>query len=306
MIKEIDENDEYSRTVEDLISIYEEEPTLKDVFVEGEHDKHFFEFFFDYNNLENIVVYQISSISIREKIFNELGLQNKKSKKNQVISLAYDLFINLSSYKQLRCIVDKDMDEYFEDSLFHWDLLLYTDYTSREMYFLNPMTIKKFIKLYLHGLPISEFELIKKICQILQEIFLIRLTLKKIDENVELIPFSNKKRCPSLKFNITFNSSKYIKDLIISRALNIKFESFVSIINDFREKLSEDVRNNIRGHDFSNLLAYFLGKNYKRKINKKSRKFDEINVEASLYSCIEISDLLEENLFKNLYNWASN
>ena len=303
MIEEFVE-DEYSRTVEDLISIYEEESTIKDVFVEGEYDKHFIDFFFDYLNIENVTIYEISSIAVTEQYFEVLGLQDKNCKKNQVISLSYELFKKLNSYKQVRCIVDKDMDDYFEKPLFDWETLLYTDYTSREMYFLNPKTIKKFIKLNLYGLSISENELIDKICEVLQEIFLIRLTLKRIGSNAKLVPFSTKKRCPSSKFNIKFKKLKYIKDLINSRAISIETDNFIDIMDKFKKKLSNSYRNNIRGHDFSILLAYFLNKNYKKKINKKQRKFDEINVEAALYCCIEVPDLLKENLFNELWKWA--
>lgn len=302
----VEEYDEYYRSVSDLLDIYEEEPNIQDLFVEGEYDKVFFEYFFDSNGIHDITIYDISTIKVSKDYSDKLSLSLNQNKKNQVITLAFELFEKMETYHQVKCVVDKDFDEYLLDSLHEWETLLYTDYTSREIYFLNPKTIKKFIKLGLYGLPINENEIIKNLVIILQEIFLIKLVSLKNQINCKELPFSNKKRCPSSNFQIDFNRNKYIEDYFGVRLSSDKFKELEYEIEEARQKLSNDYRNNIRGHDFPDLFSHFLNCNYKKKFNKKKRKFDKINLESTLYCCIDMEDLKKEILFKKILKWAKN
>lgn len=299
------ENDynEYYRTVADLLDIYEEEPEIRDIFVEGEEDKTFFEFFLESNNIYDVIVYDISSIKVSKDYSEKLGLSINKNKKNQVLVLAFELTEKLKPPNQARCVVDKDFDSYLLKSLFNWEVLYYTDYANREMYFLNPKTFKKFIKIGLHGLPINEFELINRLVLILQEIYLIKLASITLGLNLRKLNFSNKKRCPSSHYNINFEESKYIQDYLGVSPKSKIYTKFSNEIHKLRKGLSKDFRNNIHGHDLSDLLTHYLNCNYKKKINGKKRKFSSVNIESTLYCCIELKDLKNEPLFKKILQW---
>ena len=108
--------------------------------------------------------------------------------------------------------------------------------------------------------------------------------------------------CPKCKTSIKNKEIKCIKCSKRYLSKNSKLhleENFIKIIEDYRANLSDDPKKQIHRDDFFELMSLFLRKSCKFELKLSSIEF----VSKSLFLCIEINRLLEENLFKKLKNW---
>jgi len=125
------------REIEEILEIMIREPSLRSVFVEGKFDKDLLERHFEINDIATSTsVYCIDTVEIPNDLVSSLKLP-LESNKYRVIALANQ--ISLSEEKspgRAVCIVDADCDRVLEN-ISSYPTLLYTDFTSMEMYCLG-------------------------------------------------------------------------------------------------------------------------------------------------------------------------
>jgi len=283
-------------TIDEIIERYTLEPDIFDIFVEGNRDYSFYNYFVKEIGGKNIEIYVIDTIELNEEDLNNFSLSIKKNNKNKVIALSYLLDKSIPDLDNVRCIVDSDFDLILKKK-YNYRMLLQTDYTSLELYLFNKKVLQKFFALAIESTQFSINSIISQFSEILSEIFLIRLANFLLEANMEW--YSIKKCCTFNVSEILFDSTEFIKRYLSKNSLLYLEENFIEIIEDNRANLTDDPKKQIHRDDLFELMSLFLRKSCKFELKLSSIEF----VSKSLFLCIEINQLLEENLFKKLKNW---
>lgn len=281
------------RTTEELIALYELEPELRDIYVEGPADLYLIKRFFGQIGKGSIVVYNISTVEISAEMVRLHGLDNNN--RGRVIVLALELESRLGQESlQVTCIADRDFDLILNHR-HDCNLLLFTDYTSIEMYLFHEWCIDKFFNVYLLSFPSTASYVLSQLSNVLQEVFLIRLANKLLGLKLTWMTFE---RCCKLSGGgIVFDADDYITRYLNKNNMLERKDEFVYTVNSWRPKLTSNPRHQMHGHDFIELLVWYL-----KKHGVDSKLSDSKFVEQSLFDCIEIKLLANETLFKRLIN----
>ncbi len=295
-------NEDY-RTIKELIDRYELEPDLKDVYVEGRRDYIFFKNFFEQIHNKNVVVYQISdTIKFSEDLKNKAkkqGFNLSKNNRNKVIFLAYEIDSQLTNKNPIICITDSDFDIILNIN-HNCSIIFFTDYANLEMYLFNIETIKKYLENFLRKINCPINKILYEFGKFLNRLFLIRLINEILNLNLEWLDFSKYWSCRKLEIN--FYEEKFIESYLSKNNKLHNKAVFILKIKEMERRLTNEPRNQINGHDFINLLRIFN----KRGLKKRQKFCDKDIVEGVLYSSLEISYILKENLFKKLLKWVQN
>lgn len=168
------------------------------------------------------------------------------------------------------------------------------------MYLYNEVTLKNYLESFLRKMDHPIGLILKEFSKFLIRIFLIRVTNKILNFNLEWLDFSKYWSCKKLKIN--FKEHKYINSYLSKSNMLHKKEVFLSKMKEMEQALTNEPRNHIHGHDFIKLLSV-----YNKRGLKKKQKFCDIEIiEGVLYTCLEIKTIIKEYLFQKLLKWAEN
>jgi hypothetical protein len=292
--------DEKRRKLDELVTRYELEPSLHDVYVEGLTDKSIIQWFLEKSNLDtqNVAVYEIDTIDIPTERLFALGLND--SNRSRVIFLACQLqSLVEGSLPPVICIADKDFDNLIASSHIESELLLFTDYTSIEMYLFDPNIIEKFLRLALRKDDLEAVNIIKNICPILEEMFLLRAANESLSYGMKWLEPKALRRCfkRGKGGQIEFNSNDFVDKYLHKNNRNSEKNAFLNKVKELRNKNISEIRNKIRGHDFIELLCWYI-EPYLQK-DKKAFSEPEI-VLGTLLCCLDVDYLMQETLFQEL------
>jgi len=267
-------------TIDEIELKYKLEPTLsKTIYVEGSSDKSLIEWFLKKSNIKDIAIFEIQMVEIDAKKLLEKGLENNN--RDRIILLS--LLVN----KGIIGIIDSDFDFIDTPTYIKHTHLLSTDYSAMELYGFNQETLEKILLCYPSKQPKAYQEFLNMLADILVELFLIRFTKKKIDIGLPNLDFSKNLSLKSKTIN--FNRDAYLKKYVSNQ--QAKITEFNSCIEEIKKNLPTDIRKIIHGHDFVDLLKFYL------EIKQKNAK--EV-FEKSFYSCFDFNLLKEEKMFKDL------
>ncbi len=266
-------------TVEEIIIKYKREPSLKkSIYVEGSTDKILIRWFLKQAKIHNIIVSEISSVTMNiQKVF-DLGLDDNV--RNRVITLTSLINDNIIG------IIDSDFDFLKTSKYSYENNLLTTDYSCMEMYCFNEHTLEKILLGYAEAKQPSDFKSFKlMISNILKKLFIIRYAKDTIKKDLKYLNFNKELSLKST--TMSFNDTKYIsKYLSNQKGLINNFNTFILQVE---KTLPTDDRKVIHGHDFVEVLQFYLSINQGKNVFKRS-----------LYSSLEYDKLKEEDLFKEL------
>jgi hypothetical protein len=278
------------RTIKELITRYQLEPALRDVYVEGEIDRGVFDWALDTNKRREIALYEISTVDVPVDEILRLGLYDNN--RGRVITLAYLLQPHIQPL-QVTCIADRDLDAIL--GIEHQgELLLLTDYTSIEMYMYNAQTLGKFLQVAVRNFPKSATEVLNVLTPVLLSLFLARLANESLRWSLHSVRFE--RYCSATPSGIVFNFSEYIRNYLTSNGRSRDVKRFLEEVEQHRANLSTDMRLQIHGHDFTRLFAWYIG-----RIRPSLRQaFDQFAVERALLLSLEREQLRSEELFRGL------
>ena len=296
--------DEKRRKLDELVTLYELEPSLNDVYVEGLTDKSIIQWFLDKSNLDtkNCAVYEIDTVDIPTDQLLVLGLNN--SNRSRVIFLAFQLqSLSEGSLPPVICIADKDFDNLIASSHIESELLLFTDYTSIDRYLFDSNIIEKFLKLALRKDDLEAVNILENIYPSLEEMFLLRAANQSLSYGMEwLLPGAlkdcfknNKKRRKGDP--LEFDSNAFVDKYLNKNDRSSEKIAFLDKVKELRNKNISEIRNKIRGHDFIQLFCWYI-EPYLPK-NKKGFSEPEI-VLGTLLCCLDVDYLMQEKLFQEL------
>lgn len=100
-----------------------------------------------------------------------------------------------ASLPHVICIADRDFDDLIGSSSIESELLLFTDYTSIEMYLFDSNIIEKFFRLALHRDEIAAVNILQNISPFLEEMFLLRAANESLSYGMEWLSLESLKRC---------------------------------------------------------------------------------------------------------------
>jgi len=282
------------RCINEILCLYELEPDLRDVYVEGVTDYLVIERFVSKYKIDNVRIIEVDDIDFNG-IYSEypdIKCNNKKKllALGDKLSKLYDDTLN-----GISIIVDKDFDE-IRDSIANCKYILYTDYNSLELYLFEPNIIDIFYKNILRRFPFDARQTLDLLGPVLVDKFLIRLALEIKG------PYDSDKitdLCKSVEINkktgaIIFDLKKHLHKILNNLRITKECGEFNNIIEESRKKLSKDIRNNIRGHDFIHLLFTYIDR------IKNNIGLTEDVCERSLFQCIDFSNLRGSELFSKI------
>ena len=291
--------DEKRRKLDELVARYELEPSLHDVYVEGLTDKCIIQGFLEKSNLDtkNVAVYEIDTIDIPTDQLFALGLND--SNRSRVIFLAFQLQrLVETSLPHVVCIADRDFDDLIGSSSIESELLLFTDYTSIEMYLFDSNIIEKFLRLALGKDDLEAVNILTNISPILEEMFLLRAANQSLSYGMEWLAPASLRRCFKRRKGgqIEFDSKDFVEKYLNKNKRYSEKIAFLDKVKELRNKNISEIRNKIRGHDFIDLFCWYIEPYLP---NKKWFSDPEI-VLGNLRCCLDVNYLMQEKLFQEL------
>jgi hypothetical protein len=282
--------DEINWTLDEITLLYQLHPERCEVFVEGDEDRGLTEWFLEQEGYSGVVVYSIDVVSIPSGLVIGHGLAHP-SRRSEVIALALELDRECPEAKRVTCIADADFARVEKEEII-CPVLLMTDYTSIEMYAFKPAILDRLLNVVQPRLMLRGEDILQSISPMLQTLFALRLATKELKWDLAWLSFD---RCTKLNNGrIEFDRDEYIGRYLNTRGRRGDEAIFRSKLADVMERFSQEVRNQIRGHDFIEVLSWFLTKRAKIVEAKPG------HVSHLLMIQLTPEELREEGLFKAL------
>jgi len=279
------------RNIDELMFLYEIEPTIKDVFVEGPFDASIINWYIHEKKLLGVSAYTIDTIDIEQSLVLQDG--ESSNNKGRLLYLAKYYFERCTNdLGQLTCIVDLDFCGLLNKKV---DIasLLYTDYSCMESYFLSVEIMQKFFIIICNRTNWPVSTILTTFNNILKTLFIIKLV--NVALGLNLVPLK-RLACISLEdWEITFDSDDYIIRYLNKNNMLKKLPEFKKCIKDYNKKLVKDNKYYVNGHDFIILLSWYL-----HQKGVRSRIVNEHNISRILASSLTIEYCDQNKMFKRL------
>jgi len=282
---------ETRRTIQELVIRYALEPTLFDVFVEGETDRALIKWFLDRAGRLDVAVYSVGCVNVPDSLVSTLGL-NQGSTRSRLIALAEQLAESVKpDSHRVRCIADADFDRHL-GSLRQSPLLLYTDYTSMDIYLFQKPLIDKFICLALRRFPISASCLLQEMSRALERLFTIRLANEALGWGMAL-PNTTHRYMDWKQNAIVMQEDRLVDSYLSKNSRRADASAFQSAMAHAESLLRDGDRANIHGDDFLMLFLIIL--------KRRNHRFGDADILRSvLCGSLEPAFLRNEPLFSCL------
>lgn len=261
----------YQREIAELIVLYEFEPELKSLWVEGPSDRAFWNWYLSEKDVTDVEIYSIDLVNVPGDVLRKYGLL--PSSKNRAIATALELeegLRNAKDHSNFLFVVDLDFDQ-FSGRQIEGKFIVYTDFTALEMYFFDPVAIGKIVKLTTKNPDRSVQELMQGLSVVGSQLFWIRAANEILGWGMTL-PNPDKLLFEK-KNSLSFDVETYSQRLLQSNGRSKDVDEFEDLLASLRERCVDDVRLTIRGHDFVDLLAWTLRKEIKPKAAGKNSEF---------------------------------
>lgn len=240
------------RTINDLLIRYELEPSLKDIFVEGLFDKEILGQYAKANNHDDVSFYEIDSVDVPSELLKKYHLT--EGNKQRVIALANELS-NLSKDAKVICLVDKDLDHFFEE-VKDTVRLRWSMYCSIEGHYLSDHTISDIV-LTAGRAKIEDPQIFMRSLEgVLKKLYALRLSDRKLSLNLNWV--SLKKYLKKKGNSIDFDNKSYIRALLNSNAKMKILNAFTAEYDEWILRVNCDIRDCSRGHDYTEMLAWSI------------------------------------------------
>ena len=280
------------RTIEELITRYTLEPNLRDLYVEGTLDQTVYGWYLRSISRADVSVFEITSVDVNSQILESYGLSS--GHRNRVIALALEIdkeFPTVLSH--VRCIVDSDFD-FILASQIAASHLMYTDYTSIEMYTYNKILLSKLLLLGFN-IPESEFKpLCSSMSLVLKELFVIRASNEALGWSMSLVPFT--RCCNVAGSTIVLQKTDFIERCLNSASRMRDRHQFESVYENLLGVKLDDLKKGVHGEDYLELLGWYLHNH----CGWQGYRRGERSILRNLLPMLDAEALSKETLFSQL------
>lgn len=278
--------------VDELRCKYDLEPTLRDIFVEGASDRHFLELFLPDLTTSSYAVREISDVSIpKEELAAKSLCQGNRSR---LIFLAEAL--EPDSGMCATIVIDRDYDDIYLQYPAAAKLpnIVRTDFASIELYAYSVRPLNRLIKTMLRGFPVDASTVLDNLEPTLRKAYLFRISAMQISRGLSWVPIE---RCCTVLDNqeLVLDEEEFIKRWLGGNAAPPSRAKLVEQMQLLKH--DGDRRCAIRGHDFSTLLYWYIGKVAK----KKQTAIVSVDIlQRSLLTCVEFADIKDMDMFQRI------
>ena len=280
------------RSIDDLLARYRLEPRLRDLYVEGVADRALYSWYLDGIGISSVAVYPIEAVDVNSVALCLHGFDG--GHRNRVLALALELDRGFSDVLSgVRCIADSDYDFLVGRSCCSGHLL-YTDYTSVELYAWDQSCLQKVFMLTFRGSQADLLQFWNSASIVLREGFLLRAANNLLKWEMRLPRLIS--CCEVSGSTIKFDWADYLGRLLQSAGRWHDRERFVRVVERLRLKEVADVRQCMSGEDFLELLGWYCRKRW----GWDGYRRDARSARALLFPSVELSALSSENLFMAL------
>ncbi|WP_432103738.1 hypothetical protein [Streptomyces sp. bgisy091] len=305
------QDDNPRRTLDELATLYELEPEIKDIYVEGRSDKNFLEV----HILPGATSLLCNIFAVSDRVHIPDGELIKSGlmvgNRSRIIWLAQQLADRIPGHASAVLVADKDFSSLGADKAQETHGLLYTDYSSMEAYALNELTISKLLRISVGAPPyVTASSLISAIKATLISLFVIRLCLRDSGTGATIPPKV------LTRWDLDDHSHVKVIDIFRSALSAIRAdergdatpESLYEHYTEYIEQTKDEFKNFINGHDVSLAIVRYLKSECSHVFNSDNRRPLQAPpvMEVVLMSCVETSHLDGEKLFEKLRRWIAN
>lgn len=276
------------RTLAEIEQRYILEPTLRDLYVEGEHDKRIYEWYLKERDYNDVAVFNIGTIDISPELLNTHGLGT--GNRDRVIALAIELDQRFEALmRNVRCIADADFN-FVKQAYKTANHLLYTDYTSLDLYTYEPRTIGKLTVML--GITEADVQWIfHNMTPVLKDLFIARASAVAMDLGVRFPNFV--RYCALSNETVAFNREACLQNWLNSNGLAHRLREFEEMCANLGAMDLSDDRMCIHGRDYFELLSWVLEQRFRSRRNR----FGGDEIQKLLSMAIEADRLSQEHLF---------
>jgi hypothetical protein len=281
---------EHKRELDELIAIYSLEEDLFDLYVEGPTDRSIIENYLEYKRKDKSVI-EIDDIDLSplEKEYQDLNLYSNKDK---LIALSR-LLSEKKILTKVKCVVDRDFDGILK-TIEQNKFLLYTDFSCIESYFFCNEHINKLLKLGIRNYPIETVFVIEQIGKVICGIFKLRMINKHFGFNGTKPKIKNHTHINKKTGFCDFNFTDYLRIFLNANKLIDRRHEIEKFIKEIEGTIGNDVRNQLNGHDFIEVLFDYINK------TKNTVNFRLENFERTFYLSVQPNYLDKYELFEKL------
>ena len=284
------------RTIPELATRYQLEPTLRDVYVEGNFDKNVITWYLRRAGRHNMRVFEVDFVEVPPALVAARGLTD--GNRQRVLTLAYELELAIGEgSRQATCIFDSDADYLLGD---RWGntLSFATDFSCMEMYLFDEIHLGKFLQLILEVNDVDVAQLITTYADILTELFLIRAASLSLRLPIRFLDFTA--CCKHAGSAIILDIPEFRRRLLDASNLRPQEVILMAEIERLRTHMKGDPRCYINGEDFIRLVEWDRRESLRKK---ELRNYEAVS--AALRGCFEFDTVSRNRLFEALIERAS-
>jgi len=272
------------RTIEELVTRYELEPSLKDIYVEGAEDKRIVDAMLEEHRISGVSVFEVSSVDVPTDPHEETGNRTKLMRLARALLEAFR-----DGQLRLVCIIDSDFDHLSgneEQNAF----LLKTDYANMEMYFFSPAVIDKMNRHCLRSPRLTDRIRQRFMVPTLQFLFRVRYVSARPKWKLKESPFE--KLVSLAEGHFAFDKHEYIRRYLNKNSRYAERSEFQSEVEGVGIPPQLDARCFMHGHDSLALLRKMLNCLGDRRVSK-----DVDALFSTLRGCADYTALAQEPMF---------
>lgn len=241
-------------TLPELVTRYELEPSLTDVFVEGQFDQEVLSCAYNHATKGRRALYTADAFEIDDELFEKHNLT--KGNKQKLLILCRELS-SVNNDENVRFIVDRDTDHWFGD-LEKDKGLLWTEYCDMENYFFDE-TFSKELIIDAGRAKIADWTVFyESFKRTLRNLYAVRAAARELDIALNYMEFE---KFLSISLGtISFDADTYLDRTLLKSNVAKRREEMRNALARWIERLDGDPRLSSRGHDFIVLVAWSIMK----------------------------------------------
>lgn len=281
------------RTPEELRTLFELRPHLRDVIVEGRSDALLVQHFLRHAGASDHL--RVLAVDDRARIDSETVRRFGASvgARGRVVALAEHASTWALPEPSLTCIVDLDWNSIERPEA--RDGLLYTDFGSMDVYALQSGVVQKFLELVVGDITDAD-TIIREIIPPLRDLFAVRYVLHRHGPDIPVV-HNFTSCCGTVGGTLSVDIEELLRRSLNRVERFTEFERLLPIVLEIRQSLPAEPLQSVRGHDIAPLLIY--------RLNLRNQWAIPETVEAALRGCLEMGELLRFPMFAALHDRVS-
>ena len=280
------------RTIRELVARYCLEPELLDIYVEGPRDKGWYGLYFQKVECKGAAVYEIDTVDVAADTVRDYSLE--LGNRGRVLAVALELDRCFpATLKGVRCVADSDYDFVLGRNVLARHLL-YTDYTSPELYMWKHDILERILVLGFMVPPEDVASIFESVSLLVEELFTIRAANKKLCWGANLVRFA--KSCTIDGPTIVFDRENFVQRYLNAHGRMGQRAEFEKACDGIRPAPGTDRRRSISGDDLVEAIGWYL----KEGCNWDGYRNAKRSATPIVMSALDISSLAGERLFRIL------